>query len=111
MRRNCSVFGVIRSPARVRFVFSYENTFIILRVQLFTVHLEYSSESIMKYNLDIRVFIYDNFVKHETWRTVVTNFRHSFPDSSEPSKAMIYDLLKKFRTTRSPDLNLSDFYL
>ena len=42
------------------------------------------------------VYLYDNFVKYESWRTVVTNFRQSFPDSPEPSKAMIYNLVKKF---------------
>ena len=29
----------------------------------------------MKYILEQQVFIYDNFVKYESWRTVVTNFR------------------------------------
>ncbi|KAJ4436389.1 hypothetical protein ANN_19021 [Periplaneta americana] len=43
----------------------------------------------------------DNFVKYESWRTVITNFRQSFPDSPEPSKAMIYNLVKKFRTAGS----------
>ena len=54
--------------------------------------------SIMKHSLE-RVFIYDNFVKYESWRTDVTNFRLSFPDSPELSKAIIYNLVKKFRTT------------
>ncbi|KAJ4438832.1 hypothetical protein ANN_14785, partial [Periplaneta americana] len=72
-----------------------------VRVQLYTVHLECSSVSIMKYRLQQRVFIYDNFVKYESWRKVVTNFRQSFPDSPEPAKVMIYNLVKKFRTTES----------
>ena len=46
----------------------------------------------MKYSLEQRVFIYDNFVKYESWRTVVTNFRQSFPDSLEASKAVMYNL-------------------
>ena len=54
----------------------------------------------MKCNLEQRVLIYDNFVKYESWGTVVTNFRQSFPDSPEPSKA-IYNLVKNFRTTKS----------
>ena len=41
MRSNCCAIAVIRSPARVRFVFSNVNTLNTLRVQLFTVHLEY----------------------------------------------------------------------
>ncbi|XP_069698769.1 uncharacterized protein [Periplaneta americana] len=55
----------------------------------------------MKYSLEQRVFIYDNFVKYKSWRTVISNFRQSFPDSPEPSKAMIYNLVKKVRTTGS----------
>ncbi|KAJ4449871.1 hypothetical protein ANN_01277 [Periplaneta americana] len=42
-----------------------------------------------------------NFVKYKSWRIVVRNFRQSFPDSPEPSKAMIYNLVKKFRATES----------
>ena len=34
------------------------------RVQLFTVHLEYSNVSIIKYSLERRAIIYDNFVKY-----------------------------------------------
>ena len=41
-------------------------------------------------------------MKYKSWRTVVTNFRQSFPDSPQPSKAMIYNyLVKKFLTTGS----------
>ena len=47
---------------------------------LFTVHLEYSSVSIMKYNLEQQMFIYDNFVKYESWRKLITNFCQSFPN-------------------------------
>ena len=42
------------------------------------------------------MFIYDNFVKYEFWRTVATDFLQSFPDLPEPSKAMIFNLVKKF---------------
>ena len=55
-------------PLTTAVVFSYVNMFI---------HLEYSSVSIMKYSLEQRVFIYDNFVKYKSWRTscqeIVTN--------------------------------------
>ena len=69
---------------------------LAVRVQLFSVHLEYNSVSILKYSLEQPVF-YDYFVKYVSWRTVVMNFRQSFPHSPEPSKVMIYNLVKKFR--------------
>ena len=47
------------------------------------------------------MFIYDNFVKYESRRTVVTNVHESFPGSSEPSVAMFYNLVKTFHTTGS----------
>ena len=46
------------------------------------------------------MFIY-NFVKFESWRTVVTNVRQSLADSPESSKGMIYNVVKIFRTTGS----------
>ncbi|KAJ4432251.1 hypothetical protein ANN_20868, partial [Periplaneta americana] len=52
-------------------------------------------------NILERLSIYDNFVKYESWRIVVTNFRQSFPDSPKPSKAMIFNLVKKFHTIGS----------
>ncbi|KAJ4451424.1 hypothetical protein ANN_02886 [Periplaneta americana] len=52
-------------------------------------------------SIEQRVFIFDNLVKYESWRTVVTNFRQSSPDSPEPSKVMINNLVKKCRTTDS----------
>ena len=67
-----------------------------MRMQLFTIHLEYSSVSIMKYSLEQMNVIYDKFVKYESWRTVAINYLQSFPDSPEPSKAMIFNLVKKF---------------
>ena len=53
----------------------------------------------MNYSLEQRAFIYDNFVKYESWRAVVTNFYQSFTDSPGSSKAMIYSLVKKYRAT------------
>ncbi|KAJ4438589.1 hypothetical protein ANN_14536 [Periplaneta americana] len=51
------------------------------------------------------VFSYVNafthFVKYESWGTVVTNFRQSLRDFLEPSKAIIYNLVKTFRITGS----------
>ena len=69
-----------------------------MRVQLFTVHLECNSVSIMKYSLEQRVIIYDNFVKYKSWLSVLTKFHQSIPDSPEHSKAMICNLVKKFCT-------------
>ena len=46
------------------------------------------------------VFIYDNFLKYKSWRAVLT-FDESFPDLPEPSKAMIYNLVKIFCITGS----------
>ena len=34
-------------------------------MQLFTIRLEYNNVSIMNYNLERRVFIYNNFVKYK----------------------------------------------
>ena len=59
-------------PASVRFVFSYVNTF----TQWGCSCSECSSVYIMKNSLGQQVFIYDNFVKQESWRRDVNNFRH-----------------------------------
>ena len=47
------------------------------------------------------MYIYDSSVKYTSWRTIVTNFRQSFAVSPEPSKAMIYSLVRTFRSTAS----------
>ncbi|KAJ4449881.1 hypothetical protein ANN_01287 [Periplaneta americana] len=50
----------------------------------------------LKASLEQPVFIFDKFVKYES---CVIKFRQSFPDSPEPSNAIIYNyLVKKFRT-------------
>ena len=54
---------------------------------LHTVRVQLCSVYIMKYSLEQRVFIYNNFVNHKSCRTVVTNFHQSFSDLPEPSNA------------------------
>ena len=56
--------------------------------QMLLLYLEYSSVASIKYSLE-RVSVYENFLKYASWRTVVIIFRHSFADSSEPSKAVV----------------------
>ena len=85
MQSKCCTIAVIRPSASICFMFSYVNTFIQWRMQLFTIHSEYSSVSNMKYSLQQWVFVYDNFVKYDSWRTVVTNFHQPFPDVQESS--------------------------
>ena len=55
----------------------------------------------MKYSLEQWVFVYDNFVKYESGEQLWQTWVQPFPDSPEPSKAMIHNLIKKFCTTRS----------
>jgi hypothetical protein len=55
----------------------------------------------MKYSVEQRVFIYDTFVKHSSWRKCCRKFRRKYPDLTVPCKSTIYKIVKKVRKTGS----------
>lgn len=55
----------------------------------------------MKYSVEQRVFIYDNFVKYSSWRKCCRKFRRKYPDVTVPCKATIYNMVEKVHKTGS----------
>lgn len=55
----------------------------------------------MRYNLEQRIFIYDNFVKCGCWRKCCRRFLRNFPEFPAPSKSMMYRLVSKVRSSGS----------
>jgi hypothetical protein len=53
----------------------------------------------VRYNLEHRVFLYDNYVKYGSARKCLRKFRHKFRDERVPSRQTIHNLANKLRTT------------
>jgi hypothetical protein len=54
--------------------------------------------SCVRYNLEQRVFIYDCYVKTNSYKLCRRKFRHKFPDTTCPSGNTISKFVKKVRT-------------
>ncbi|XP_069673339.1 uncharacterized protein [Periplaneta americana] len=55
----------------------------------------------IRYTIEQRIFIYDNFVKTESVATVRRRFRERFADSAIPNPSSVRDIVKKVRETGS----------
>jgi hypothetical protein len=55
----------------------------------------------LRYTLQQRVFIYDNFVKTESVGTVRRRFQDQFPDSAVPNWSCVHKIVNKLRETGS----------
>jgi hypothetical protein len=55
----------------------------------------------LRYILQQRVFVYDNFVKTESVGTVRRRFRDQFPDSAVPNRSCVHKIVNNLRETGS----------
>lgn len=55
----------------------------------------------IKYSVEQRVFMYDNYVKYSSWRKCCRKFRRKYPEVTVPCKSTIYKLVKKVHKTGS----------
>ncbi|KAJ4452349.1 hypothetical protein ANN_03882 [Periplaneta americana] len=55
----------------------------------------------MTYTKEQRIYIYDCFVKYNSWSKCARKFRKKYPDDKVPDKTSMYRLVRKVRNTGS----------
>jgi hypothetical protein len=55
----------------------------------------------VKYTLEMRIFLYDSYVKKKSYKSCKRRFRRRYPGVRIPASLMIFRLVKKVRSTGS----------